>query len=320
MREVTKNNILLLGECGVDSIGKLLGLRVIRQFALHPNQIRIRSICNSTHDGALRSTLVSVVALTSPWSVPVKVHIDARQALGNGTSLCVTLALGLLVELVNQALLVHVHASVDGVGHSLVEELQTGLGSPRILNGLESRSVLASLLSCIHEVSEWLESRVGGSKHVRVIAMIDSRCDESGRFRIRSSHSEEIDAHDVCLSTNGHEPVNVLTHGDENLASHVSALLGTRHLILNVNTSCTLLHEELGELHHSSQTTVSGVSISDNGSEVIDVVELRSLARWGAEALFALLAVVEQLSHEQVVHLVGNSGIWVICKIWTGLV
>ena len=312
--------ILLLWPHGVDTISELLSLSEIRQLALHPNEICVWGVCYSSHDCALSTTLVSVVALTSSWGIPVEVDVDTSQTLGNGASLAVALSLCLLVELLDELCLVDVHASVDRVSDSLVKELEACLGSPGILNSLKSRTVLASLLSCVHEIVQWLKRWVCRSENVRVIAVVDGRGDESRGFGIGSGNSKKIDAHDICLSTDGHESVDVLADWDENFASHVSTLLGTWHLILNVNTSCTLLNEELGELHHSSQTAVSSVSISDNWSKEVGVGKLRTLTWRSAEAFLALLAVVEELGHEEVVHLVRDSGVWVICKIWTWLI
>jgi hypothetical protein len=110
----------------------------------------------------------------------------------------------------------------------------------------------------------------------------------------------------------------VLADRNQDFASHVAALLGTRSLILNVNASSTLLDEELGELHNSSKTTVASICISNERSQEVDVGCLRLV--WRAEALFALLAVVEELSHEEVADLVGDGGVRVVCKIGTRLV
>lgn len=115
--------------------------------------------------------------------------------------------------------------------------------------------------------------------------------------------------HDVSLGTDGNQTVNVLADGNENLAGHVAALLGARGLVLNVNTGSTLLNEELGELHDGGETAMAGIGISNDGTEVVDVGELGALALGDAETLLALLAVVEELGHEQVANLVGDSSL-----------
>lgn len=76
--------------------------------------------------------------------------------------------------------------------------------------------------------------------------------------------------------------------GDEHLARHVSALLGSRSLVLNVDACCTFLHKHFDELyssrlkagtfklgrttnlHDGSQATMAGITISDDGTEVVD--------------------------------------------------
>jgi hypothetical protein len=115
--------------------------------------------------------------------------------------------------------------------------------------------------------------------------------------------------HDVSLRANGNQAVDVLLDGDKDLASHVAALLGSGGLILNVDTGGTLLDEELGELHDGSETTVAGISIGDDGTEVVNVEEVRTLSLGDAQALLALLAVVEELSHEEVADLVRDGSL-----------
>ena len=105
---------------------------------------------------------------------------------------------------------------------------------------------------------------------------------------------------------------------NQNLASHVSTLLGARRLILDMNTSSSLLDKELGELHDSSETTVTGICVCNKRPQEIDVGSFRLVGR--AKTLFTLLAVVEELGHEQMADLVGNSCVWVVCKIRTRLI
>ena len=111
--------------------------------------------------------------------------------------------------------------------------------------------------------------------------------------------------HDIGLSTDGNETVDVFADRNQDLASHVSTLLGARRLILNVNASSSLLDKELGKLHDSSETTVTGICIRNKRPQEIDVGSFRLVRR--AKALFTLLAVVEKLGHEQMADLVGNS-------------
>ena len=112
--------------------------------------------------------------------------------------------------------------------------------------------------------------------------------------------------HDIGLSTDGNQTVDVLADRDQDLSGHVATLLGTRGLVLNVNTSSTSLDEQLGQLHDSSQTTVTGIGIGNDGAQVIDVGQFRALVLGGCDALLALFPVMEQLSKEELVDLVGD--------------
>ena len=124
--------------------------------------------------------------------------------------------------------------------------------------------------------------------------------------------------HDIGLSADGDETVDVLADRNQDLAGHVSALLGAGSLIFNVNARSSLLDEELGELHDSSEATVTSVCVRNKGPQEVDVGCFGLVGR--AETFFTLLTVVEELGHEQVANLVGDGGVWVVCKIGTRLV
>lgn len=108
--------------------------------------------------------------------------------------------------------------------------------------------------------------------------------------------------HDIGLSTNSNKTVDVLADWHQDLASHVSAFLCARSLIFDMNTSSTLLNEHFGQLHDSSQTTVSSVSIGNDWSEEIGVSKLRSLRFWHAQSFFSLFSVVKQLCEPEVLY------------------
>ena len=101
----------------------------------------------------------------------------------------------------------------------------------------------------------------------------------------------------------------MLADRNKDLASHVATFLGSRSLVLDVNTSSTLLDKQLGELHDSGETTMTGISVCDDGTEIIDVLEVGTLGFWYRETLLTLFSVVEELSHEEVADLVGDGGL-----------
>jgi hypothetical protein len=110
--------------------------------------------------------------------------------------------------------------------------------------------------------------------------------------------------HDIGLGADGNQSVDVLADRYKDLSSHVTTLLRSWRLILNVNTSSTLLDKKHGELHDRSQTSVSSVGIGNDWSEKVGVSDLRAVRLWCCETLFTLLSVVEQLGHEKMANLV----------------
>ena len=190
--------LLLLGPNGVDTVGEFLGLGVVGELALHPDEIREGSVGDSAVDGALGAALVAVVSLASTGSVPVEVDVGAGDALGDGAGLGVALALGGLAELLNESLLVGEGALVDGVDNGVAEELQTCLGDPFVFNGLELSAVLAGLLSDDHEVVEGLEVSVGRAKDEGMVAVIDGRGNEGSGLRVGTSNSQKVSCYRSC--------------------------------------------------------------------------------------------------------------------------
>jgi hypothetical protein len=73
---------------------------------------------------------------------------------------------------------------------------------------------------------------------------------------------------------------------------------------------CSLLDEQLRELHHSGETAMAGVCVCDDGAKVVDVCDLGA-GGFGfcGYAFFTLLAVVEELGHEEVRNFVWDSGL-----------
>ena len=101
----------------------------------------------------------------------------------------------------------------------------------------------------------------------------------------------------------------MLANGNKDLSGHVTALLGSGSLVLNVDTGGTLLDEELGELHDGSETAMASIGVGNDGSEVVNVGDTGALVLGGSKTLLALLAVVEELGLEEVADLVGDGGL-----------
>lgn len=75
-------------------------------------------------------------------------------------------------------------------------------------------------------------------------------------------------------------------------------------------TCSTPLDEQFGELHDRSETTMTGISIGDDGSKVVVVLNLIALFSGGGDSLFSLFTVVEQLGKEQLIDFIGHGILW----------
>lgn len=222
----------------------------------------------------------------------------------------------LLEELVDLALcdtlLLELFCGSSGV------QLEAGLSCPIVLDGLERVTGLALAFGADHDIIERLKVAVGGAENESVVTLVNVGGNQGGSLRVGTGDDQVLDAHNVVLQTDSDETVDVLRDGDEHLAGHVTALLGTRCLVFNVDTGGTLLNEKLGELHNGGQTTVTSVCVGDNGAEVVDVWGLGALSLGHADTGLALLAVVEQLGHEEVLDLVGDGVVGVVYGILKG--
>jgi hypothetical protein len=113
--------------------------------------------------------------------------------------------------------------------------------------------------------------------------------------------------HNISLCADSNKTIDMFADGNKDLASHVSTLLGARSLVFDMNTGSTLLDKHLCELHHSSQSTVSSISISYDGSQEICGWEIGTLGLWRSKTLFPLLSVMEELGIPEMLDLVWNS-------------
>lgn len=162
----------------MNALGKLFCLRKVGQLALHPDEVGVRGVSASPVNGALAAALVAVKALARAGRIPIELNVGTGETLCNGAGLGVGLALGLLQELGDQALLVDVDTGVDGVNHGLVEELEASLSVPLVLDGLQLGAKLAGRLGRNHEVVERLQSGVGGALNEGVVTRVDGAGDE----------------------------------------------------------------------------------------------------------------------------------------------
>ena len=286
-----------------------LRLRKIRQFALHPDQIAVRCVCDCPIHCTLTAALVSVVSFSRPRRVPIEKDVHARDALRDGARLCVALALALGQKLLDQALLVDMHARVDRVDDRLVEELQAGLRRPLVLDALEVVARFPARLGGEHQVVQRLQRGVRAAQDEGVVARVDGRGDQGGGFGVGAGHGQQIRAHDVGLGADGDESVDVLADGDEHFARHVSAFLGAWGLVFNVDAGGPLFDEEFGELHDGCEATVACVGVGNDGSQIVDIGNSGSLVFWCREALFPLFAVVEELCEPEMLDFVGDCGL-----------
>lgn len=107
----------------------------------------------------------------------------------------------------------------------------------------------------------------------------------------------------------------MLADGYQNFAGHVTALLCTRRLVFNVDTCSSALYHEFRQLHDSRKTSMARIRVSDERSKEIGVGKLVAFGSRRAESLLALLAVVEKLCHEEVLHFVRNGSLRTVSNL-----
>lgn len=330
------------------TVRKLLCLRVDGRLGLHPDKVGVVGKRDRPVDGALGTALVSVEALPSSWGVPRPVRcLLETEALGEREGGRVGAVRGEgLADLGEELLGLGFGETL--LGHRRSEDVgvegKVGALGPFVLDLLKLGARLALHLGLDHDLDERGERGVGGAEDEGLIARVDVGGDEGSCFRVGTGDDEVGRAHDVALEAHGDETVDVFRDGYEHLksamstseaylSSHVSALLGPRRLIFDMNTRRTALHHHLGELHHRSQTclsagpkiatkpltSVTGISVRDNRPKV--VYRLADLGKLSFAALLqcaapgpSLLAVVEELSLKELGDLVGDGIGGVVCS------
>jgi hypothetical protein len=180
----------------VHALGKLLGLLIVGQLALHPDRVAVGRIGDGAVDGAVAAALEAVVALAGARRVPVKVDVLAQDAARDGARLLVgqLLAGDGLAVLLGEALGVGQRRRGDGVDHGIVEALEPGLLDPLVLDGLQRVARLAGLLGLDHQLAERLQAGVGAAHDEGLVAGVDGGGDERGGLGIGTRDGEEVGA------------------------------------------------------------------------------------------------------------------------------
>lgn len=153
-----------------------------------------------------------------------------------------------------------------------------------------------------------------------MIPLVNVGGDKRRSLRVGAGHDKVLHTHDVVLKTDSNQTVDMFGDGHEYFSGHVPALLRTGRLILNVNTSSTLLDEHFRQLHNGCKTTMARVSISHNGPHVVHVGRLSTLLGGHTATGILLLAIMEKLCHKQVLNLIGHRVRWVVSQVGTRLV
>lgn len=94
-------------------------------------------------------------------------------------------------------------------------------------------------------------------------------------------HTQSINTHDISLSSNSYQAVDMLADRYQYFARHVTAFLGTRRLILDMDSCRPVLDEELGKLHNCRETAMASICIRYYRSEEISVGDTSSFRFWG---------------------------------------
>ena len=138
---------------------------------------------------------------------------------------------------------------------------------------------------------------------------------QEGRILVFSAYHQStvlcyVLTHDVCLGPDGHQTVDVLADGHQDFTGHMTTLLRTRRLVLNMDCSCSLFHKKFGQLHNRREASMTGICICDYWSQEVGVGDAAAVCSGRCDAFFTLLAVVEKLGHEEMLDLVGDSVLW----------
>mmetsp|Transcript_39897 Transcript_39897/g.93960 ORF Transcript_39897/g.93960 Transcript_39897/m.93960 type:complete len:217 (-) Transcript_39897:323-973(-) len=153
-----------------------------------------------------------------------------------------------------------------------------------------------------------------------MVDRINGGVNHGRRFCVRPGHQHQGVVQHVSLHADRDQSRDVLCSRYQHLATHVTTLLRSWLLVFDVDAGSTVLDEHLGELHGSCEATVTGIRISDDGVEVVHRRVLCQLLRRHVLPVCELLAVMEELRSEQLVHLVGHGVVGIVTHIWSRLI
>mmetsp|Transcript_35982 Transcript_35982/g.56284 ORF Transcript_35982/g.56284 Transcript_35982/m.56284 type:complete len:558 (+) Transcript_35982:159-1832(+) len=278
----------LVGASSVDNGSELTAFLNVGGGSLHPDEISNGAEVDGSHGAVVDTTADTVVTFTRAGGFPAPEDITEAELGGKSTSLLVGDLHGLLLPV-----------SDEGVLASLLHGVSNGVGVAADTSSLEPLGLIGSIL-------EDTDGLVDGTSNVRVVTGIDVVLDEGGGAGISTGNEHGLSTEDISLETGSDQTVDVLTNRDKDLASHVAALLGTRLLILNMDTSSTSKDLHLDQLHDRSHTTETGITISNDGAEEINLGGLKPLFLGHVGASLTLLAVMEELGLEELLNLTGN--------------
>lgn len=233
---------------------------------------------------------------------------DAHVAvLARGLEVGVDLGLG-------DTLLLHVR---DG---SLVKRHKLGRLDPVGLERVNLGACRALGLHGLDGLGQGLELRVSDSEDELVVADVDGAADELAALRVCPGEDEVLAPHDVPLEARRVEAVDVLAGRHEDLTGEMAAFLAAVQLVLEVYRGSAVLREELGELENGGETSVPGVTVGDDGPQVVCVGCAGALLRCELPSGIPLLTVVHRLSLGEALDLVRYGVVWVVAEVGGHLV
>lgn len=145
--------------------------------------------------------------------------------------------------------------------------------------------------------------RVAASESVRAT---ERRSTPDARGQQASPLRDPIHTHDICLRSDSHQAVDMLTNGNQDLSSHVTAFLSSRRLIFDVYSSSSSFDEQPRQLHNSGKPAMASISVRNDWAEVVNIWLLSTFGWRHGEAGLTLLPVVEELCLEQMLDLIGD--------------